>query len=306
MIVKKGILLQFVVYYLNKNEKPNHPKESQQAAGYLEQMNKRGDVVGFTWIELAGIIFAAMLILGTVVFFTRFVSIFYGGDEERATEVAFRTLAVEMNKLLLDNEPCSAVEKLPLFVGSDYAIVGFDKYGGPLINPCKGGERVARPIRPDCKQHQSCLCLYKTDSAFADKTPLSCVSLNINEILIPFYTNDFRNKGSAERSVFKNMGGADVTPSSNKPLPTAGTESLFIFGECDEHWVDEPFGTKVMYVEKSVVNAKSSIYVAYADADTDTAYDLCLKKQKPAENVQASSVVNQASDLMQRGLAKVT
>lgn len=270
-------------------------------------MDKHGDVVGFTWVELAGIIFAAVLIGSTVLFFTRFVSIFSGGDEDRASEVAFRTLGVEMNKLLNSDDACSAVEKLPLFVGGDFAIVGFGR-NNLLVNPCNAGEVVARPVRPDCKNGQSCLCLFKTDSSFAGEQPLSCISLNVDELVMPVYTNDFRDRGGSELSVFKNMGGTDVANYAGKPLFVAGRRSLFIFGECSEHWDDESFGTKVMYVERSVENGKSGIYVAYADADAEIAYDDCLKKQKPVVanqlTDQVSSVVGQANTLMQEGIAQ--
>ena len=216
-----------------------------------------------------------------------------------------------MNKLLQNTDACSAIEKLPLFVGDDFAIVGFGKQN-PSINTCNNNEQVVKPVRPDCKIGQSCLCLYKTNSNFEDKIPLSCISLNVDDLLMPAYTSVFAGRGGLELSIFNNMGGSDVGANPGNLLPILpGKQRLFIFGLCDHalNWDHTSFGTKIMYVERSVDNGISVIYVAYADESTEKAYGDCLKKQTLVTTNQltdqVSPVVAQVNTLMQRGIEQV-
>lgn len=238
-------------------------------------MNNRATIVDLPWAEAIGILLAVILIVGTVAFFGRFAELFTGGGQERATEVAFRSLVAKINNLLMQTESCAALQGgMNFFVGDDFAIIAFDKNADPL-NPCKDEGRINRPLRPDCPKDKSCICLYKTRDTFNDKQPVECAVIDANFIQSPIYPDDYPDK-----SVFGNMAhklsikkGSDYEDANGNSL-----YNLFIFGSCNPgtfSFSAPSFNTKRLYLEKKTSATVTKVFVANYDAGMEKRYEDC-------------------------------
>lgn len=234
-------------------------------------MTNKKAVIDIGPVQLGGLILAVILIAGTVWFFARLSGIFTGGGEERATEVAFQTLAFKINELTAIEDKCAATQDgQNLFVAPDYAIVGFNHFKHQLpITNC-GNEQVKRPIRPDCPKEKSCICLYKTQESFKNLEPLQCAPINSEWIVMPIYSSSY-----LPTNVQKNMAG-------ERPLyglfQNMQSTFLFIFGQCDDHVFDENFGTKKMYLEKNKSEQGTAVLIANYDPEMGTRYENCVKQ----------------------------
>ncbi|GEM_PF-6570085 len=238
----------------------------------IHMTNKKA-VIDIGPVQLGGLILAVILIAGTVWFFARLSGIFTGGGEERATEVAFQTLAFKINELTSSQDQCAATQDgQNLFVAPDYAIVGFNDFAHELpITNC-GNQQITRPIRPDCPKEKSCICLYKTQEVFKNLEPLQCAAINSEWIVMPLYSSSY-----LPTSVQKNMAGGR---SLHSLLQNTETTFLFIFGQCDDWWIDENFGTKKMYLEKNKADRGTAVLIANYDSDMEKRYEDCTKQIK--------------------------
>lgn len=245
-------------------------------------MNKKGGVVEIPWVEAIGVALFVMLLVGTTWFFARLAGVTTGGGEERATEVAFRTMANEINILLKDESKCAAKKDgQMLFLADEYAIIGFNKgiiSKGPLNN-CDGKELVKKPLRPDCPTDKSCICLYKTQTTFNDKQPTQCVPINADYVGMPVYPAQYEDKSIAlnmvgsitETNIVGGMQGLTRTP----------VTTIFIFGECSR-WLtfDQNFGTKRMFLEKRKTEQGIEVLIANYDKQMETRYEECSKESQ--------------------------
>jgi len=242
-------------------------------------MNKRA-VVEIGLVQLLGLILAIAIIVGTVWFFGRLSGIFTGSGAERATEVAFQTLAYKINELAAKEDSCAATpEGQNLYVGANYAIVGFNKGKQFTINVCGKNEQVQKPLRPDCS-NKSCICLYKTQKYFKGLTPIQCSAINADFIEMPIYTEkDYGEK--IKDPIFMNMRaplGLFYPLFANKIYAS----DFLIFGKCDQGIFggSTNFGTQRMYVQKIKTNQKTEILVAAYDKQMEGLNEKCAKEQK--------------------------
>src|SRR3989338_9220814 len=171
------------------------------------------------------------------------------------------------------------VNDIQYFIDSGHILVGFSKDDNFVMDACGydaaiqlGFEEVQKPKRPECSK-TSCLCLYQEtydDYDFEeDNYPVSCLSVKADKIFtLDYLYQSYLPSGikySEEEKVWKNVGGSQVTLPSDLYPADAGNfnyASLFIYGQCEDHLSDVNFGIQKLFIEKTVQNGKTYLFVA--------------------------------------------
>lgn len=160
----------------------------------------------------------------------------------------------------------------------NYIVVGFSKDDNFVGDVCGYSasrnppyEVVDKPKRPECSQ-SSCICLYPEtygDDDFDEKDyPISCLSVKADKIftLDYLYQSYLPNgiKYSEDERVWKNTGGYPITLTNVYPenLGNFNYASLFIYGQCEDHYSDINFGIQKLFIEKTIKEGKTYLFVA--------------------------------------------
>jgi hypothetical protein len=229
-------------------------------------MNRKGFEMSLK--AIAELILAAIIIIGTVVVFSKLYALFFASKVDAGTLNNFNRLASNggVFELMLVTEGDVDPVQTSLMVKDGYVIVGFgadcsisENDANCPVSLCynadvKATVHISKPRK--CRLDAPCVCLFK-DPDFGDlkNVPVECYSFNKGD--------DFVGKGSLNRGA---------------PRPgqdASGEADLFLYGYCNietpimvkpgvgSHLTDtSTFGISLINISKSVVGNVSKIVVS--------------------------------------------
>lgn len=270
--------------------------------------------------ELVALILAVTVIIGGILFFGRAFGFIGESKEEQDTISSFYSLATKLNELALLSESF-VHDRLPLFIGEGFVIVGFDKAGDISVNGCSDETHLGVPAtdlipKPEFCGEFACICLYSGISEeVGEKQPISCAKIFADRLIGLSSAYLEKNYPSFE-SFWKNAMGSRRDKPELQRFMVTGTEPfstllekdypLFpsfesypytyfvLHGECENWWFDANFGTQSLYLEKVRIKDRNYLFIT-ADIEDFVnkrvaAIKDWLEKQKSQEKAEGGLV----------------
>lgn len=244
------------------------------------QLGRRGDGGIDVSLEVLISLVLAILFLAAIILNIDFLAALlgFGGDQdEQGTINNFNELAQIMKEL----KEGSFVPGFPLYISQDFIIVSFNRDNEGVSDHCEY-EKVPRPSSPKCSK-SACICLYREqtgDQDFSTNIPVMCQDVDTDVIMTLDYYSDAPGKGTSKYTqdpkIYKNVIGPKITIESEKYKDEYA--QLFIYGQCEDWYVDESIGIQRLYIEKVAEGGKT--YIFAADGKSGERYQQRLEQKE--------------------------